>query len=92
MKRSISNSGASGSDVTHSCALPAPADVPWGPAGAYAIDMMRLEKGYRAFGHELGSETTPVEAGLSFTVAVKPKGFLGDSAVMAQQASAQRSA
>ena len=35
-------------------------------AGYYAIESLRLEKGYRAFGRELGPDTTPVEAGLSF--------------------------
>ena len=36
------------------------------PAGYYAIEAMRLEKGYRAFGRELTPEVTPVEAGLTF--------------------------
>ncbi len=36
-------------------------------AGYYAIESLRLEKGYRAFGRELGPDTSPVEAGLSFT-------------------------
>ena len=35
-------------------------------AGYYAIESLRLEKGYRAFGRELGPETSPVEAGLTF--------------------------
>ncbi len=35
-------------------------------AGYYAIESLRLEKGYRAFGRELGPDTSPVEAGLSF--------------------------
>jgi glycine cleavage system aminomethyltransferase T/glycine/D-amino acid oxidase-like deaminating enzyme len=35
-------------------------------AGYYAIESLRLEKGYRAFGRELAPDTTPVEAGLSF--------------------------
>jgi glycine cleavage system aminomethyltransferase T/glycine/D-amino acid oxidase-like deaminating enzyme len=35
-------------------------------AGYYAIESLRLEKGYRAFGHELGPDTSPVEAGLTF--------------------------
>jgi glycine cleavage system aminomethyltransferase T/glycine/D-amino acid oxidase-like deaminating enzyme len=36
-------------------------------AGYYAIESLRLEKGYRAFGRELGPDTSPVEAGLGFT-------------------------
>jgi heterotetrameric sarcosine oxidase gamma subunit len=35
-------------------------------AGYYAIDSMRLEKGYRAFGRELTPDYNPVEAGLLF--------------------------
>ena len=35
-------------------------------AGYYAIESLRLEKGYRALGRELSSDTTPVEAGLTF--------------------------
>jgi 4-methylaminobutanoate oxidase (formaldehyde-forming) len=35
-------------------------------AGYYAIESLRLEKGYRAFGRELSPDTTPVEAGLAF--------------------------
>ncbi len=36
------------------------------PGGYYAIESLRLEKGYRAFGRELGPDTSPVEAGLTF--------------------------
>ena len=35
-------------------------------AGYYAIESLRLEKGYRAFGRELSPDTSPVEAGLLF--------------------------
>lgn len=36
-------------------------------AGYYAIEAMRIEKGYRAWGRELGPEVTPAAAGLRFT-------------------------
>ncbi|MFI6323275.1 FAD-dependent oxidoreductase [Nonomuraea sp. NPDC050556] len=36
-------------------------------AGYYAIEAMRIEKGYRAWSRELGPEVTPAEAGLRFT-------------------------
>jgi len=51
------------------------------PGGYRAIDSLRLEKGYRAWGSDLSSETTPAQAGLSF--AVKPgKGeFIGREAL-----------
>jgi 4-methylaminobutanoate oxidase (formaldehyde-forming) len=35
-------------------------------AGYYAIESLRLEKGYRAFGRELTPDHSPVEAGLLF--------------------------
>ncbi|WP_433334016.1 GcvT family protein [Spirillospora sp. CA-294931] len=35
-------------------------------AGYYAIESMRIEKGYRAWGRELTPDHTPVEAGLTF--------------------------
>ena len=37
-------------------------------AGAYAVDTLRLEKGFPLWGHELDTETTPWEAGLGFAV------------------------
>lgn len=35
------------------------------PAGLFAQTSMRIEKGYRAMGHELDSDVSPVEAGLA---------------------------
>ena len=37
-------------------------------AGTYAMDSLRLEKHYRHWGHELDTETTPLEARLMFAV------------------------
>ncbi|MGZ8254285.1 MAG: GcvT family protein [Burkholderiaceae bacterium] len=49
-------------------------------AGYYAIDSLRLEKGYRAWGRELNPDVTPYEAGLGFAVAFdKPGGFRGQA-------------
>ncbi len=51
-------------------------------AGYYAIESLRLEKGYRAFGRELTPDFTPVEAGLVFATALKgDKDFLGRTAL-----------
>ncbi len=53
-------------------------------AGYRAIDSMRLEKGYRVWGADIGPETTPDEAGLGFCVKPdKPGGFLGREALLA---------
>ncbi|MEU7881059.1 GcvT family protein [Microbispora bryophytorum] len=38
------------------------------PAGYRALDSLRLEKGYRVWGLDVTSETTPLEAGLGFAV------------------------
>ncbi len=55
-------------------------------AGYRAIDSMRLEKGYRVWGADIGSETTPYEAGLGFCVKLgKPGGFLGRDALLAER-------
>ena len=43
---------------------------------------MRIEKGFRAYGHELDSDVTPVEAGLGFSVSWG-KGFIGEDALIA---------
>lgn len=56
-------------------------------AGYYALDALRIEKGYRAWSRELTPDITPFEAGLSFAVAFdKPGGFLGRDALLAAKA------
>ena len=51
-------------------------------AGYYAIESLRLEKGYRAFGRELTPDYNPVEAGLLFACKLAGStGFLGREAV-----------
>lgn len=40
-------------------------------AGAYTMDNLRLEKGYRHWSHELDSETSPLEARLMHAVDFK---------------------
>lgn len=55
-------------------------------AGYYAIESLRLEKGYRAFGRELTPDVTPAEAGLVFATALKgDKPFLGRVALEAHR-------
>jgi heterotetrameric sarcosine oxidase gamma subunit len=50
--------------------------------GYYAIESLRLEKGYRAFGRELTPSENPVEAGLLFACKLKTDiAFLGREAV-----------
>ena len=45
------------------------------PFGAYAMNAMRLEKGYRAWGMDLTTERTPLEAGLAHLVRTDGRDF-----------------
>jgi 4-methylaminobutanoate oxidase (formaldehyde-forming) len=45
------------------------ADLGLGMAGYLALDSLRLEKGYRHLGHDMGPYDDPVSAGLGFAVA-----------------------
>lgn len=55
-------------------------------AGYHTLDSMRLEKGYRSWGHDIGWLDSPDEAGLGFTVAWdKPGGFIGRDAALARR-------
>jgi len=55
-------------------------------AGFHALNACRTEKGYRHWGHDIGIEDTPLEAGLAFTCAWnKPGGFTGREALLRQR-------
>ena len=56
-------------------------------AGYYAIDSLRLEKGYRAWARELSPDDTPFQAGLGWAVKLdKPGGFIGQQALIEAKA------
>lgn len=55
------------------------------PMGHYGVDACRLEKGFKHWGHELGPQITPLEAGLGFTIDWS-KDFLGKSVLESQKA------
>jgi len=57
--------------------LRAGADLGLRQAGYYAIDSLRLEKGYRAWGRELSPDINPFEAGLGFAVSWDKGEFRG---------------
>jgi heterotetrameric sarcosine oxidase gamma subunit len=60
-------------------------------AGYYAIESLRLEKGYRAFGRELTPDYGPVEAGLLFACKLGTEvDFLGRDAVEKARAAGPR--
>jgi sarcosine dehydrogenase len=54
-------------------------------AGYRAIESLRLEKGYRAWGSDIGPDHTPVEAGLGWAVKMKSgMDFRGREAIQGQ--------
>jgi heterotetrameric sarcosine oxidase gamma subunit len=46
-------------------------------AGAFAFDGLRLERGFRSWGHDIGVGDDPYAAGLGFAVHLKKKEFIG---------------
>jgi 4-methylaminobutanoate oxidase (formaldehyde-forming) len=55
-------------------------------AGYHALDSLRIEKAYRHWGHDIGPEDTPLQAGLGFAVGLdKPVSFIGREALLAQR-------
>jgi 4-methylaminobutanoate oxidase (formaldehyde-forming) len=56
-------------------------------AGLKALASLRMEKGYRDYGHDIDNTDTALEAGLGFAMDLKkPGGFVGKEAVLAQKA------
>jgi glycine cleavage system aminomethyltransferase T/glycine/D-amino acid oxidase-like deaminating enzyme len=56
-------------------------------AGLKALSSLRMEKGYRDYGHDIDNTDSVLEAGLGFAVALdKPGGFIGQDAVRAKKA------
>ncbi len=54
-------------------------------AGYHALNSLRLEKAYRHWGHDIDTATTPLEAGLGFTIAWDKPDFVGRAALLGQQ-------
>jgi len=54
-------------------------------AGYHAMNTLRLESGYRHWGHDITDQDTPLEAGLSFAVAWDKPSFVGRDALLAQR-------
>jgi 4-methylaminobutanoate oxidase (formaldehyde-forming) len=56
--------------------------------GYHAMNSLRLECGYRHWGHDIGDESDPLEAGLGFAVAWdKAGGFIGREALLPRRGS-----
>jgi len=55
--------------------------------GYHALNSLRMEKGYRHWGHDIADEDSPLQSGLGFAVAMnKPGGFIGRDALLQQKA------
>jgi len=55
-------------------------------AGFQALDTLRMEKGYRDYGHDIDNTDTPLEVGLGFAIAFdKSGGFIGREALLRQK-------
>jgi Glycine cleavage system T protein (aminomethyltransferase) len=55
-------------------------------AGFHAMNSLRLEAGYRHWGHDISDEDTPLEAGLGFAIAwEKPTEFIGRESLLKQR-------
>lgn len=59
-------------------------------AGRGALNSLRLEKGYRAFGTDMTFEHDPYEAGLAFAVRDKAENFVGRDALAGRCGSSTR--
>ena len=58
------------------------ADYSLAMGGMHALDSCRIEKKFVHFGHDIGDEDTPLEAGMGFVCKLdKPGGFIGRDAL-----------
>lgn len=55
------------------------------PVGLGARDTLRLEMGYPLWGNDIDETTTPLEAGLAWTVVLSKKDFIGKEALLQQK-------
>ncbi|MBC2704654.1 FAD-dependent oxidoreductase [Desulfobacula sp.] len=56
-------------------------------AGLKALASLRMEKGYRDYGHDMDNTDDPYEVGLGFTIKLdKPSGFIGKEACVKKKA------
>ncbi len=93
----ISRTGYTGEDGFELYFDPAGADTVWEglmaagrphglePVGLGARDTLRLEMGYMLYGNDIDESTTPLEAGLGWTVKLRKGEFHGREALLAQK-------
>ena len=72
--------------MVYQCLMAAGADYGIVNAGYRAIESLRLEKAYRAWGSDIGPDYNPVEAGLGWAADLKSgKDFIGREAILEQK-------
>jgi len=77
---------SAGAGVVYDAICEAGQDLGLVDAGHYAVNSLRLEKAYRAWGADLSPDDTPLEAGLSFALAWDKKiPFIGRDALLQQK-------
>ena len=54
--------------------------------GLHAVNSLRLEKGFRHWGHDIGSEDNLIQAGLSFAAKPDASDFIGRNSFLQQKA------
>jgi 4-methylaminobutanoate oxidase (formaldehyde-forming) len=60
-------------------------------AGAFALESLRIEKGFCAWGHDIGPDDTPLEAGLGFAAKLDTNiDFIGRRALQEQRTAGTR--
>jgi 4-methylaminobutanoate oxidase (formaldehyde-forming) len=65
--------------------MAAGADLGLADAGYYAVNSLRIEKAYRAWGAELTPDVTPWQAGLGWAVDLDKSDFIGRAALIEAQ-------
>jgi 4-methylaminobutanoate oxidase (formaldehyde-forming) len=70
----------------HDRLVAAGADVGLRHAGLKALASLRMEKGYRDYGHDIDNTDSVLEAGLGFAVDLTKPDFLGKAAVVVKKA------
>jgi aminomethyltransferase len=92
----VSRTGYTGEDGFELYCAPEAASVLWRallaaggerlrPVGLGARDSLRLEMGYALYGNDIDEETTPLEAGLGWTVKFGKGEFVGREALLEQK-------
>jgi 4-methylaminobutanoate oxidase (formaldehyde-forming) len=61
------------------------ADLGLRNVGMSALNSLRIEKGYRDYGHDIGNDDTPLEAGIGFIVDFDKPAFPGREALVKQR-------